>query len=123
MIDMYYHMKQLIYISCLCLLAACGGRESYTSSQSWKQTDKHLSCDQLLLEMNDAKFWNQAARKNKRMGVSDAINPIGYMNTRKSADEAISQTQGRLQHLNNIFNIKGCSKPYADTPLQAPSGY
>ncbi len=120
---MYALMKKLSLTLCLLLLAACGGRESFTASQPWKQTDKHLSCDQLLLEMNDAKFWNQAARKNKEMGVMDAINPIGYMNTRKSADEAIAQTGERLRHLNNIYQIKGCSKPYADTPVQAPPGY
>ncbi len=110
----------LLSTICLLTLAACGGRESYTSSAPWKETDKHLSCDQLLLEMNDAKFWNSVANRNKKMGVMDVVWPVGYIGTRASADEAIGQTQDRLSHLNNIFKIKGCDRPYADMPITTP---
>lgn len=116
-------MKNIILLTtALMAITACSGRPSYTSSAPWKQTDKHLSCDQLLLEMNDAKFWNSAAHKNKGMGIGDVINPIGYMNSRSNANEAIDKTNGRLRHLNEVYRIKGCAKPYADTPIVAPGG-
>lgn len=115
-------MKQTLVLFGLCtLVAACSGRESYTSSAPWKETDKHLSCDQLLLEMNDAKFWNQAAANNRKMGFWDVVNPVGYMSTRDSADQAIGATQERLRYLNNVYEIKGCAKPYSDTPIPAPN--
>jgi hypothetical protein len=110
----------LLSVCCVLALAACSGRESYTSSPPWKETDKHLNCDQLLLEMNDAKFWNTAARNNQQAGFTDFLLPLSYMNTRASADEAIASTQARLANLNNIYQIKGCAKPYEDTPIPAP---
>lgn len=114
-------MKKTHFIYCaLLILTACSGRESYTSSPPWKETDKHLSCDQLLLEMNDAKFWNTAAHNNKDAGFTDFLLPISYLNSRASADEAIASTQARLANLNNIYQIKGCAKPYADTPIPTP---
>jgi hypothetical protein len=113
-------MIPLLSVCCVVLVTACSGRESYTSSPPWKETDKHLSCNQLLLEMNDAKFWNTAARNNKEAGVGDVLLPISYMNTRSSADEAIASTQARLANLNNIYQIKGCAKPYEDTPIPTP---
>ena len=115
-------MKQILSLACaLMILAGCSGRESYTSSAPWKETDKHLTCDQLLLEMNDAKFWNTAARNNKEAGFSDFLLPISYLNTRSSADDAIANTQARMANLNNIYQIKGCAKPYSDTPVPTPN--
>jgi hypothetical protein len=114
-------MKHIALLTCLLLISACSGRQSFTSSPPWKETDKHLTCDQLLLEMNDAKFWNTAARNNKEMGVTDVLLPISYLNTRSSADDAISATQARLANLNNIYQIKGCAKPYEDTPVPTPN--
>ncbi len=102
-------------------LSSCGGKDSHVSSAPWKETDKHLTCDQLLLEMNDAKFWQGVAQRNKEFGVSDVIFPIAYMNTKSSADDAMAATSSRLTNLNNIYQIKGCAKPYADTPIPAPS--
>ncbi|TAE33069.1 MAG: hypothetical protein EAZ74_04650 [Alphaproteobacteria bacterium] len=117
-------MKNIMLSTCVCLalLTACGGRDSYTSSSPWKETDKHLSCDQLLLEMNDARHWSAEAQKNKSFGLGDALWPVGYIHTSNSADEALEQTGSRLQHLNNIYKIKGCAKPYGDTPVPAPMG-
>ncbi len=101
------------------LLAACG-EESYVASPAWKATDKHLSCDQLLLEMNDAKFWQTIALDNKKAGIIDYLWPVGYIETRASAEEAIASTSARIRHLQNIYQIKGCARPYEDTPVPAP---
>ncbi len=115
-------MNKILSFSCaLLILSGCSGRESYTSSPPWKETDKHLTCDQLLLEMNDAKFWNTAAINNKQAGFTDFLLPISYLNTRASADEAIAGTSARMANLNNIYQIKGCAKPYPETPVPTPN--
>lgn len=108
------------------LLTGCngsvlGGEQSYVSSPPWKETDKHLNCDQLLLEMNDAKFWQTIAADNKRAGVMDVIWPVGYINQRASADEALAATSARLSHLGNIYSIKGCNQPYPNMQMPRPS--
>lgn len=102
------------------VVSACGGKESYTSSAPWKDTDKHLTCEQLQLEMNDAQFWNTIARDNQKGGITDYIWPPGYIATRSSAGEALAATDQRLSHLRNVYTIKGCNKPYADTPIPSP---
>jgi hypothetical protein len=114
-------MKHLLALTLLTVVAGCSGKPSHVASPPWKETDKHLSCDQLLLEMNDARFWQGVAERNKEFGVTDVIFPVSYINTKASAEEAISATAGRLNHLNNIYKIKGCDRPYADTPVPAPN--
>lgn len=105
-------MKAIYTLLILTLLTACGGEQVHVSSPPWKETDKHLNCQQLLLEMNDAKFWNQVAHSKKKMDVSDFLWPVGYISTRASAEEAIEVTEARLGNLQNIYEIKGCRNPY-----------
>ena len=104
-------MKILYIVIALTLLSACGENVP-TGSPAWKPTDKHLNCQQLLLEMNDAKFWNQVAQSKKRMDVSDFLWPVGYIGTRASADDAIAATNSRVSNLQGIYKIKGCGNPY-----------
>ena len=100
----------------LVLLTACGENVP-KGAPPWKDTDKHLSCQQLLLEMNDAEFWNKVAQSKKEMDVSDFLWPPGYIGTRSSAQDAIAATNARLGNLQNIYGIKGCSNPYSGMNL------
>jgi hypothetical protein len=114
-------LKLTVSLGLIINLAACSGKETPVASAPWKETDKYLTCDQLLLEMNDAKFWQGVAQRNKEFGVSDVVFPVSYANTRSSANEALSATTARLTNLNNIYQIKGCARPYADTPVPTPN--
>lgn len=104
-------MKIFYTLLTLVLLSACGEKIPM-GSPPWKDTDKHLTCQQLLLEMNDAKFWNQVAHNKKKMDVSDFLWPVGYIGTRASAEDAIEATNARIANLQNIYKIKGCGNPY-----------
>ena len=100
----------LLFLSVL-ILAACGERVP-VGAPPWKETDKLLNCQQLLLEMNDAKYWNKVAHSKKSMGVTDFLWPVGYIGTRSSADDAIGITNARINNLRNIYRIKNCDAPY-----------
>lgn len=108
-------MRHLSVMILLLSLAACG-EEAYVSSPPWKETDKKLTCQQLQLEMTDARYWQQVAQEKKKMGVMDMLWLPGYYGTRKNADEAISSTTQRLTYLGSIYKIKGCDNPYQQMP-------
>jgi hypothetical protein len=103
------------------LLSACQGEQSYVGAPPWRESDKHLNCDQLLLEINDARFWQTLAADNKKAGVMDIIWPVSYINQRASAQEALNITSSRISHLTNIYKIKGCDQPYPNIPMPRPA--
>lgn len=102
--------KIIISLMALVALAACGTR-SETGKPAMTRNDKRLSCEDLLLEINDAKFLHDQAEKNKGLNFKNVIWPVGYPETYSSAEEAISNTTARVQYLQNIFNIKKCDDP------------
>lgn len=97
------------------VLAACGGRESDTGKPTMTKNDKFLTCDEILLEINDAKFLNAQAQENKGVGFKDIIWPVGYAGSYRNAEEAIEATNKRISYLSNIYAIKRCDDPYADS--------
>lgn len=91
----------MIVMTALFVLSGCSLLESMKPEepkrirvpQAWRETDKHLNCQQLMLEMNDAKYWYGIAANAGDM-------------------DAVSQTEARLANLQNIYQIKGCNNPY-----------
>jgi len=104
--------KTIALCSLLAFLVSACGEDVPIGSPPWKETDKHLNCQQLMLEMNDARFWNKLAHSKAEMGITDYLWPVGYIGRQSSASDAISATQGRIDNLNNIYGIKGCRNPY-----------
>jgi len=109
----------LIAVIAATVLSACG-EDSYVNAPPWKESDKHLTCEQLLLEVNDAKYWNKVAAEKKKAGITDILWPVGYIGTRSSAAEAMDITGARISNLQNIYNIKGCARPYPNVPVPSP---
>jgi hypothetical protein len=97
------------------LLAACGD-DVFVSSPAWKETDKKLNCQQLQLEMNDARYWQNVAISKKQLGIKDVLWLPGYYGRLSNANGALSVTSQRLQYLGNIFKIKNCDSPYDQVP-------
>jgi hypothetical protein len=107
------YMKKLLICAAL-LLSACGV-ESEVSGPPIRETDKHLKCPELLLEMNDAKFYLAQAEKKKGLNVRNVAWPVGYPSTVSSANDAIAISQERIAYLSNIYKIKGCNDPYPES--------
>lgn len=107
---------RLIMLLCTTLLLAACGEEAFVASPPWKETDKKLNCEQLELEMNDARYWQGVAQSKKQMGIKDILWLPGYFGTVKNADQAIGSTTQRLNYLGNIYKIKHCDNPYQQVP-------
>jgi hypothetical protein len=75
-----------------------------------KAGDKSLSCNDILLEINEADFHRKQAVEKKALGIESIVMPLGYIDTYMSADEAISAAEARMNYLNNIYNIKNCTR-------------
>ena len=100
-------MRYLLMSLSLLTLAACG-TESNPGKAPMQRDDKNLNCQQLLLEINDAKFLRYQAEKNKGLSFKNIVWPVGYPQTYSSAAEAIAATDDRINYLSNIYRIKEC---------------
>ena len=107
-------MRLIFAIFVMLVLSACGDHVP-TGGPDWKESDKLLTCQQLLLEMNDAKHWNRKAHAARQMGITDYLLPVSYLSTRMSANDAIATTAKRINRLQDIYQIKGCAQPYPGT--------
>ena len=106
-------MLRVILVTALAasLLAACG-TPSEKGAPPMRRNDKLLTCDELLLELNDARFLQKQAMENKGMNFKNIVWPVGYPATYQSAEEAIDQTGKRIEYLSNIYTIKKCDQGY-----------
>lgn len=106
-------MKYSTLLATAFLLAACG-TDSEPGKPALTKNDKFLTCDEILLEINDAKFLRDMAARNKGASFKNIVWPVGYVQTYSSAEEAIHNTNTRIAYLSNIYAIKRCDDPYPD---------
>lgn len=90
------------------LLASCSGTRS-ASVVPIQSKDKQLSCREVLLEINEAEQYKQAAEKNKTPGAKSLLAPLGYSYTLSSANEAIEASEKRISYLQDVYRISGCA--------------
>ncbi len=91
------------------VLTACSGKES-VKVQSLQKKDKHLSCSEVMLEINEAEFYRRTAEKNKTPGVSTLLMPLGYISTYMDAENAKGAADARIDYLNRIYEILRCDE-------------
>lgn len=91
-------------------ISACGGSESSTSVKTMQKKDKKLSCEEILLEMNEADFYKQMANKNKGPKLKNVLMPLGYISTYMNAEEAIAAADARVSYLDKIYEIMRCEQ-------------
>lgn len=100
--------------ACLVLMAvslqACGGKNSPSASQV-TTIDKNMSCEALLLEINDAEYIRDTAMANRGLNARNILWPFGYPATYMSAEEAIKSADRRIAYLQKVYVIKDCERP------------
>lgn len=101
-------VKTVLCAASLMALAACSGTKS-SSVVELSQYDKHLDCTELQLEITEAKFLQDKAEKNRGLSVKNVLMPLSYPSTYFSAGDAIETTTARIDYLNRLHEVKGCS--------------
>jgi hypothetical protein len=110
-------IKHAVLLSSLLLgLAACAG-DTTPQIQAMQRKDKQLSCKEILLEMNEAQFYQKAALKNKGPKLKNILMPLGYISTYMDAQEASDAAIARVEYLDKVYNIMDC-----DGESRAPGG-
>lgn len=99
--------KWLSCAAAMLALAACAGTKSNAVMELTKY-DKHMSCEELQLEMTEAQFMLDKAEKNRGMNLKNVLMPLSYPSTYFSADNAVEASTNRLDYLSRLFEIKAC---------------
>lgn len=92
----------------ICFVTSCSGTRS-ASVVPYQSRDKQLSCREILLEMNEAEEYRKSAEKNKDVGMTSFLAPLGYAYTITSANKAIDSSNERIKYLQEVYNISGCT--------------
>lgn len=107
-------MNKLGTAACFAMMAialgACGGKHSPRAAPV-TTSDKHMSCEELQLELNDAMYIKRTAEENRGMSARNILWPFGYPATYMSAEEAIESADRRIAYLQNVFRAKNCERP------------
>lgn len=119
---------KILTIAALISLPACSAVRSPDITEV-KISDKHLSCQDILLEVNEAKFQRERAEANKGIGIRNIMSPLGYIPTYINAQESTSAADNRLAYLMKVYDIKGCAEKAAQAassqaePVRASAQY
>lgn len=123
-----------ICLSSVALLAACSGTKSNSVVELTKY-DKQMDCSELQLEMTEARFLQEKAEKNRGLNFKNVLTPWSYPSTYFSAGDAVDASQGRIEYLSRLYEVRGCDQQrqaavspqqgggYAVAPVGATGGY
>jgi hypothetical protein len=100
--------KKLSAILTLALITTSCATDKSERVDSIQRKDKQLSCEEIMLETNEAQFLRKQANKNKELGIKTLVAPLGYMGTYMDADSAIKELDNRVEYLNGIYEIRRC---------------
>lgn len=126
-------MNKLMIVPVMAALnvTACGGKHEMVKVEAMQGKDKRLSCEDILLEMNEADFHRQVAHKNKGPKLKNILLPLGYISTYMDAEEAITAAEARVSYLDQIYSIMRCEdqdfqsvqSPQPQADMAGYSGY
>lgn len=101
-------MKKYFLLSALTfLVSACSG-EKTPVVEPVQKTDKTLTCEEIMFEINDSEQYIKQAGEKKALGIKSIVMPLGYIDTYMTADEAIAAANQRIDYLKRIYDIKSC---------------
>ena len=107
---MGHHITIFTIFIVLFTVAACAPAEYSTKVKTMQRKDKRLSCQEILLEMNEAEFYRKMANKNKGVKLKNVLMPLGYISTYMDAGEAIEASNARVAYLDQIYEIMRCDE-------------
>lgn len=108
--------KKIIMLAVLSLaITACGssdgeGKVGSVKVKPLQKNDKNLSCREILLEMNEAQFYQKMAHKNRGVKLKNMLMPLGYISTYMDSEDAIGAAQARVEYLDKIYEIMHCEE-------------
>ena len=104
------YKKIMLLLAASLILSACGGADKSTKVKALQRKDKRLSCEEILLEMNEADFYRKMANKNRGPKLKNVLMPLGYISTYMDAEEAIGAAEARVAYLDKIYEIMRCEE-------------
>jgi hypothetical protein len=111
-------LKKISFLGLLTVVAACSSAPS-PQVQAMQKKDKQLTCKEVLLEMNEAQFYQKMAQKNKGPNLKNILMPLGYISTYVSAEDAIEAASARVDYLDKIYGIMDCESQKNNMQSQA----
>jgi hypothetical protein len=96
----------------------CGVPLRVTSIQ---RSDKKLACKDIILEINEAEHYRDAAAQEQAIGMGEALMPICWVSGFVDGEQAIKKANARIEYLGHIYDLMDCGgkgkrKPLPKTP-------
>lgn len=102
-------IKAILSLSIAAAVAGCATPHVVDTASV---SDKDLSCNSLIAEINEAKSFEKEARDEKGVTGTNVVAGLLFwpaiIGTYSNANDAIEAAQERQRHLQQIFNEKGC---------------
>ena len=112
--------KALASLGIICLLGACSSGSFTKQVKSMQSKDKHLSCRQILLEINEAEFVKKMEINKRSPNLKHVIMPLGYISNYMSTENTIHSADARVAYLERIYEISGCGNTTKHIPANFP---
>jgi len=119
--------KKILVNSIFLIVIACAGsgdEEKTVKVKSLQENDKNLSCREILLEMNEAQFYNKVAHRSRGIKFMSVLLPLGYISTYMDSEKTIQAAKDRVEYLDGIYQIIHCEereKELKKLPIYQPS--
>jgi hypothetical protein len=106
-------IKRVLAILPVLFVSSCACPYVY-EIDSFQPGDKDKSCNQIVMEINEAEYFRKKATNNKGTKVDYALNPFCYPSGFLSSDRAMRSAEQRLDYLNQIYEMRGCGRNNRD---------
>ena len=118
-------IKKITVIGCLFFLLSsctCGVPLRVTAIQ---RSDKKLACKDIILEINEAEHYRNAAAQEQAIGLGESLMPLCWVSGFVDGEEAIKKANARIEYLGHIYDLmdcggKGQKQPLPQTPAPKP---
>ena len=76
--------------------------------KSIQNTDKDLTCQDVILEINEAEFFRREAALSQRISVEEILTPTCWVSGYLKGSEAARSANGRIEYLSQIYDLMQC---------------